>query len=145
MVCSCTQETRTVKLFRRKVISGCDSRGDAESPYLTRYTLLETRRGSLCLHVFHRSDADVMHDHPWSFVSLILWRGYREHTPRGVRRYWPGMLLFRSAEHIHRVELIEERPAVTLVLRGNFVREWGFWTARGWQSWRDYFAENACK
>lgn len=58
---------------KSKIIYGCESRGDGGSPYLTRWTLRETTLGSLYLHHFHRSDADENHDHPWPFVSLILW------------------------------------------------------------------------
>lgn len=133
-----------MKLPSRKIIYGCESRGDADSPYLTRWTLLDTRWGRVYLHVFHRSDADELHDHPWSFVSLILWRGYVEETPRGRFRRWPGSLAYRPASWRHRVDLIGGKPAVTLVVTGAPVRQWGFWTARGWQHWREYFAEKGC-
>lgn len=132
----------------KKILYGCESRGDARSPSLTRWTLLKTRRGSLCLHKFHRSDADTHHDHPWGFWSLILWRGYVEETPLGRRSVRPGRLLFRSATWRHRVILHSrggrELPAVTLVWAGPRVRNWGFFTKRGWQQWREYFAENGC-
>ncbi|MFP5276951.1 MAG: DNA methyltransferase [Acidobacteriota bacterium] len=64
----------------RRVIYGCDGRGDGDSPYLTRYTLFSTPWIHLCIHVFHRSDADELHDHPWPFASLILWGGYIEES-----------------------------------------------------------------
>ncbi len=58
---------------------------DEGNPYLTRWTLLGRRtegRTRLFLHYFHRSDyARAFHDHPWPFVSLILWPGYFENTP----------------------------------------------------------------
>ena len=128
----------------RKTIYGCEARGDAADAYLTRYTLAKRPGWQLCLHVFHRSDADELHDHPWPFWTLLLWRGYREHTPTGNRRVWPGMLLFRPATWAHRVELIRGRRAVSLVLMGRRVREWGFFTPSGWQAWRAYFAEKGC-
>ena len=159
-------------MITKKVIYGCESRGDAHSPYLTRYTVLKTRWGNLCLHVFHRSDNSERHDHPWTFVSLILWNGYIEETPSGRRRIWPGMVLRRRALWEHRVELLRptcydcmgtgashrewgecwkcggygfnERKAVTLVWMGNKEREWGFFTGNGWQNWREYFEEKGC-
>jgi hypothetical protein len=154
--------------MRKRIIKGCESRGDADSPYLTRYTLLATRWFTLCLHIFHRSDAPDLHDHPWDFWSLILWRGYIEQTPSGRRRVWPGMLLRRRAEHVHRVELlprytqqltqieympgrrvlgqrqIGHLPAVTLVLMRPRRRTWGFFTAAGWQPFLDYFTKMGC-
>lgn len=140
--------------IRKKIIYGCDSRGDAQSPYLTRWTLLDLPFLSVCLHRFHRSDADEMHDHPWPFWSVILWRGYIEETPvlmynyphgeRKRRRVWPGMILRRQACWIHRVDLVDGKEAWTLVFRGRVVREWGFWTKHGWQRWREYFRERGC-
>lgn len=127
----------------KKIIYGCDGRGDGDSPYLTRYTLLDTSLFQACVHIFHRSDGDELHDHPWPFVSVILWRGYIEETPKGRRHKWPGMILFRGAKHVHRVELVGVN-AVTLVFMGPRERPWGFFTAQGWQFWRDYFREKGC-
>lgn len=68
--------------MKKKIIYGCDTRGDAESPYLTRWTLIDGgKRFGVYLHRFHRGDADEHHDHPWAFCSIILWRGYLEETP----------------------------------------------------------------
>lgn len=133
-----------MKLISRKIIWGCESRGDAQSPYLTRYSTPKTRFGTLMIHVFHRSDAPDLHSHPWNFVSIILWRGYIEETPHGKRRKYPGMILIRPADTIHRVELIDGKPAITLVWHGNRIREWGFFTSQGWQNWKDYFKERGC-
>lgn len=131
--------------MKKKIIYGCEERGDALSPYLTRYTLLDIPdRLQICIHVFHRSDADDMHDHPWPFLSLILWRGYNEETPSGKRRKWPGMLLIRNAEHRHRVELINGKRAISLVIMGKRKRDWGFFTKSGWIQWQKYFFEKGC-
>ena len=87
-----------LRLYKsKKTIMGCSERGDGESAYLTRYVLLETRRGSLNLHHFHRSDEETMHDHPWSFWSLVLWPGYWEVTPQGRQRRWPLVPAHRPA------------------------------------------------
>lgn len=131
-------------LFQKKTIFGCEARGDANSAYLTRYTLIKTRFGQICIHVFHRSDADELHDHPWNFWTFILWRGYVEETPFGRRRLWPGMLQFRPAEHRHRVELVNGHKSITLVFMGPYRREWGFVTPSGWQQWREYFRRKGC-
>ena len=142
----------SMRLFQKKTIYGCEARGDAESAYLTRYCLIAGRFGQVAVHVFHRSDADDLHDHPWPFLSFILWRGYVEvtdeirdrHIARIGRRKIPGMMLFRRPEHQHRVELIDGKKAVTLVVMGPIVREWGFLTSEGWKQWRRYFQEKGC-
>jgi hypothetical protein len=131
-------------LMQRKIIYGCESRGDALSPYLTRVTLISCGLFAVYLHIFHRSDSTDRHDHPWNFITCILWRGYIEETPSNRRRLWPGMTQYRPAKWIHRVELVEGKRAVTLVFRGPYVREWGFYVNAGWQRWLEYFKERGC-
>lgn len=147
------------------VIRGCEGRGDKDSAYLTRVYLARTPWGTLALHIFHRSDADVHHDHPWPFWTLVLWRGYVEHyrdaetrvsgqthEPLVVnhsRRIRPLQFLFRPATFTHWVELHKspdgrEKPAVTLVWMGKKERSWGFHEASGWTYWRDYFKKKGC-
>ena len=143
-----------VELFTKKIIRGCDGRGDGDSPYLTRVSIWRSLRGSCYLHKFHRSDADDLHDHPWAFVSIILWRGYLEETEerlldgtpvRVQRRYWQGSILYRPATWQHRVVLVDDRPAFTLVFTGAVARHWGFWVDHVWVPWREYFRLKGCK
>lgn len=158
-------------MIGKKIIYGCEERGDAQSPYLTRFTLIDwPDRFQLCLHVFHRSDGPDLHDHPWGFVTLPIWRGYVEETPcfcgdgtdcdyvadrrwvcttcRGSarirRRAWPLIPLFRRATHVHRVELIDGKRAVTLILMGPRVRVWRFLTPEGWVDFKSYFRSRGC-
>lgn len=133
-----------MQFMQKKTIFGCDVRGDGDSPYLTRFTLIGTKLFQVAVHVFHRSDADDLHDHPWNFVSFIVWRGYNEQTPRGKQRVYPGMVLVRPATWVHRVELVGNRKAVTLVVMGKRRREWGMWARDGWMHWKEYFAKLGC-
>ena len=135
--------------MRKRIIYGCDGRGDGDTPYLTRYYLLDKKWMQICIHVFHRSDFDDMHDHPWNFLSIILWGGYLEETMgykrrRQRKRVWPGMFLFRRATHRHRVVLKNEKKAVSLVFMGPYIREWGFFTRNGWIHFKKYFTDNGC-
>ncbi|MGH3970512.1 MAG: hypothetical protein ACRDTV_20930, partial [Mycobacterium sp.] len=56
--------------------------GDLEAPYLLRWYLLPRNRHlNIYLHHFHRSDdPDVLHDHPWDFVSILIAGRYIEIT-----------------------------------------------------------------
>lgn len=140
--------------------------------YLTRWYLFRRKSMGLFLHLFHRSDEDrAFHDHPWNFISLILWRGYHEHTDirctlcvgglgynafspvacprcngteieRVKRRKYPGMILYRPAEWAHRVELLDGKPALTLILRFKNRREWGYHLATGWLSHDKWWSNN---
>lgn len=149
-----------MRFFTRKVLHSPDMPDD---PYLTRWTLFSCRWFQIMLHKFHRSDNAAVHDHPWSFVSLVLWRGYFEWLERrrvtddepayplwGIRllRRWPLSLAFRRAEDRHRVALLgafptrellvptHTLPAWTLVVTGPRRREWFFYPQGVRVPWR---------
>lgn len=46
--------------------------------YLRRWCIVKGPLFSIRIHQFLRDDHDVFHDHPWSFVTLILKGGYWE-------------------------------------------------------------------
>ncbi|MCW8128937.1 MAG: hypothetical protein KIS92_01005 [Planctomycetota bacterium] len=127
--------------------------------YLRRYYLVKSRwfPVGVYLHEIMRSDEDRdLHDHPWSFLSVILRGGYVEHFPdKSIRFRRPGAVVFHRAEDAHMVELpadyAERMGGVpgprgstwTLVFVGRKRRDWGFHckTADGdpmWMHWQDY-------
>lgn len=163
--------------MKKKIIKGCDVRGDGEEPYLTRWILLTKKYLHIYFHKFHRSDSPELHDHPWSFISIVLWRGYIEETfvkpPKLIpyrftkffgertvekatfsplygllgtkkKRIYPGQILYRAATHAHRVELINGKPAYTLLINFGYIRQWGFFTKNCWQHFISYFNDNKC-
>jgi len=111
------------RVFDHREIANCE-----RQIYLTRWYLLRTKPLAVFLHWFRRSDEDrALHDHPWPFITLILWRGYFEHCQDGtIRRRWPLTVHYRPAEWRHRVELIGGRKAVTIVIRFRERRLWGY-------------------
>lgn len=126
------------KFFDRREIVNCQ-----RDIYMTRWYLFRREKIGVFLHRFSRSDEDrALHDHPWSFITVILWRGYFEHTPKGSSRKWPGMMCWRPAEWRHRVELVDGKPAWTLVVRFKARREWGFWMPSGWIQWNKWWQNN---
>lgn len=130
------------KLLRRllpfKVIKVADH---PDEEYLVRWFILGSKgegdeRRSLRLHKIKLSDNRYFHDHPWKFVSVILWGSYMEHTPYGSRKFRPGMLNRKTATALHRLEL--DRPVWTLFFCGRRQRTWGFVTEKGWVPWYEY-------
>lgn len=117
------------------VITGSDG-----SPYLVRYYLFKKSWVPVFrvfLHHILRSDEDRhLHDHPWNFVSLILWRGYVEERPDGFHRRRPGHVVRRSRHDAHRLDL--KRPAWTLVFSTGKKRTWGFHVDGHWMPYRRY-------
>jgi hypothetical protein len=99
-----------------------------EEPYLFRIHLLWTPWFGVFLHRFMASDAEGLHDHPFSFVTVPLTHGYLEDTLVGTHDRKPWRARFASAEIFHRVIL---RPGTegrvwTLFIRGRFKKRWGF-------------------
>lgn len=77
-----------------------------------------------------------MHDHPWSFISIILKGGYIEHTPKDKKLYGAGSILYRPTPSIHKLEVFQ--VTTTLVITFKRIREWGFYTSNGWVQWMSY-------
>ena len=98
----------------------------------TRYQLLKTPWFNIYLHrlfapVWHPS----CHDHPWSFVTFILWNGYLERVSSGeeVRRR-AGSILYRPAEFSHNV-ITPYGTAWSLIVTSRKTRDWGFQPCKG--------------
>lgn len=90
----------------------------------TRFVLISTPWFSIFVH---RAIAETWHpqhhDHPWSFLALVLRGGYHERTPDGVT-CWRGVgsILFRRAEFAHNTK----GTWWSIVITGPKRREWGF-------------------
>ena len=127
-------------------IKRCDNQ-----PYLLRWYLLpENRFFRVYLHKFVGDDErEAMHDHPRASFSILFRGRYREITPvslddkqnEQVRIYRAISFIYRRAEHIHRVELIDGKPAWTVFMMGRKRREWGFWFPDGFKHWTKFRSE----
>lgn len=163
------QTERFISFYKKTVISRLGDNG--KESYLIRWTLFSCPWFSIKVHKILVSDDDCLHDHPWSYLSLILSGGYWEETPNlekgladavsaavnsdsedtGIiarvskrgRWYGPGSILWRPAPgSIHRLVLYE--PAMTLIITFKRVQEWGFFTKAGWIPWFKYSPQNKC-
>ncbi len=114
-------------------------------PYLERYYLfLKDRKKfpfNIFLHHFLKGDLDDLHDHPWSYSTLILKGGYWETTPAG--RFWrgPGHFRYCKANSMHRVELEPGVECWTLFMPGQQQRDWGFDVDGTWIQHEQYLKE----
>ena len=121
-------------------------------PYLFRIRIVQTPWAAIYLHDIYQPDTDAdPHDHPFSFVSIILrgWytekyypnknnlglRGFKTHGRFSVHR------MPRNAAH----RIIEADPKLkTLVLVGPRRGTWGFYTPERfvpWNEYEDYYSE----
>mgnify|MGYP006950337616 CR=1 FL=1 len=144
------------KLGRKRIVM---DRTDSE-PYLERYYLFLKDRGSfpfnVFVHKFLKSDPDDLHDHPWSYATIILKGGYYEWVPtydsQGNKlcevAVWrgPGSFRVSSADSFHRIELDPAVTCWTLFMPGPKQREWGFVQRGKWIRHDEYLIEKAiCK
>lgn len=125
--------------------------GGEDDPYMLRWHLIPRNKwlGNLYLHKFVRDDDDrALHDHPWPFVSIVLWGSYNEWVQVGdhlqiLQTRSMFNIAWNHAEHRHRVVLPRRangsvRPCWTLVFTGRKSRLWGFWCAKGFVPWYDF-------
>ena len=104
---------------------------------LLRRWFAYTRWGGVLLHKFEASDDTSLglHDHPWDFLTVILFRGYDELRAGGaVKRRLPGTISYRRAETLHAIRLRNARPSWSVCIIGRRRRSWGFMTQDGWRS-----------
>lgn len=121
--------------------------GAPECPLLYRWKLAGFGDGpKLMLHWFlpNRSETDF-HDHPRSFVTVVLWGSYEDVRLAPSGAVYDGVLdrvkaptvRFRRAEHTH-YTVAGPHGCLTLALFGRRRRRWGFWRAGEWWPWQAY-------
>lgn len=114
---------------------------EGDGVYLTRWRIVQTPWGGLYLHRMEGPDPRAtLHDHPWSFLSLILRGGYVERRldPMTMRvdeghrvRWWNRM----RATDAHSIRSLLRVPTWTLLLVGKRRRTWGYLEGPAWQHW----------
>lgn len=121
--------------------------------YLRRWYLLSTPWFGIYLHKILTPDKDRdLHDHPWAFLSMVLWGGYDEalgvnamdsvmqgYRPFSViRRRTVFSIAHRHAHDAHRITRLHRSPTWTFLVVGKRRRSWGFYTANGYVDWKRY-------
>jgi hypothetical protein len=116
--------------------------GGRVNPYLERWWIIpRNEQQNVYLHRILRNDDDrALHDHPWENASYVIAGSYREITPDGTFIRNPGDFVQRPATALHRLELIDGEPCISLFTTGPKLREWGFDCPKGWVNWRDFTA-----
>jgi hypothetical protein len=122
---------------------------DVDSEYILRLHVLKTPWGAICLHWLNKPDAEPwLHDHPVSFLSIILTGSYAEvratHGLDGWRQTrvklnrWFNFV--RASEHDRHRIILCRKNTLTLCFMGPKTRTWGFHMPTGWISWQEYYA-----
>ena len=117
---------------------------DLDSPddvYLRRTMWIKFLRLGVYTHRIYRSDyARCEHDHPWSFLTIILRGGYEEEIDGKTFVRKPGYIGWRRRGFKHRITRLLKGPALTLVIRFRDKGHWYFYNGRGEKPlhWQDY-------
>lgn len=118
---------------------------DRKRDYLHRWSLWLPGGLSLKIHKIVRPDNDrCEHDHPWWFIRVILWGGYREiikgqsydrlpWRPWAFWRIYPCLPSFQ-----HKIIELFKDANYSLVLCGRNKGTWGFKTKKGWIPWQKF-------
>ena len=96
---------------------------DKAEPFMIRYYLLFRKRPSwfpfnILVHKILKSDLGDLHDHYWSYLTIILKGGYWETTENGTFWRGPGYIGFRKASDRHSLKIPEGKTAWTLLIAG---------------------------
>jgi hypothetical protein len=92
----------------------------------TRYKIWCTRWFNIYLHKLYAPQwHPECHDHPWSFVTIILWPGYLENVNDHIFQRVPGSILYRPATFSHNV-ITPYGTSWSLVITGPKIQDWGF-------------------
>jgi len=96
---------------------------DKAEPFIVRYYLLFRNRPkwfpfNILIHKLLKSDLGNLHDHYWSYITIILKGGYWETMEKGTFWRRPGYMGFRRKSDRHSLKVPEGKPAWTLLLVG---------------------------
>lgn len=130
-----------------------------DEPYLERYYVFLKDRANfpfnVFLHKFLKSDPDDLHDHPWSYATLILRGGYWEWIPQYDSQgkvtcqigKWrgPGHFRISRANSYHRIELDPGVECWSLFMPFKKVRDWGFLSKGRWVQHEQYLEQRSKK
>lgn len=133
--------------------------------YLQRWWVIpKNNYFNIYLHRFNSSDEDrANHDHPWWNISILINGAYNEHLPKYpekwisegnreeiVKKRYPFIPIYRAANVIHRIELIDDnrnenidgpiqgKPIWTIFITGPKVKDWGFWCPQGFRNHKEF-------
>ncbi len=110
----------------------------ATGVYMRRW-YIETPWFSIRLHHWLTGDdTRAHHDHPWDFLTLVLFGGYTDCSADKAERMTLGRLAFRRATHRHTVK-VDPGGCWTLLLTGPKLRYWGFWVKDKFVKANKYF------
>ena len=92
-------------------------------PFMVRYYPLFRKRPkwfpfNIFIHKILKSDRGDLHDHYWSYFTIILKGGYWETRENGTFWRGPGYIGFRKGTDRHSLRIPEGKSAWTMIFVG---------------------------
>jgi hypothetical protein len=113
-----------MKLINKQIVSLPSD--DKKFTYIVRYMPWFTSR---VMVNFIYGDSGVLHSHPWSYFTFILWGGYKETIIKDgklvTKNRYPGWFSYRKYSNFHQVEPLGKR-CITFFIRGKEIKHTKF-------------------
>lgn len=127
-------------VLRRMVLRRADG-----VAYLDRIRLIQTPWFAIYVHRFDAPDPGIdLHDHPWSFLTMVVKGGYTERRAdtRRPDQWWredrrPFIPRIMRLGECHTIEAVAPGSR-SIVITGRRCRKWGFYVPAGWIRHEDY-------
>jgi hypothetical protein len=132
------------KLLRHQAV--CLPSDNNKIERITRYSL-SFLIDRVCINIL-KKEIPYLHSHPWNFVSIVLWGGYKEtrfidgKITEEIHK--PGSIIYRKYDDFHIVTPLKDK-AITLFFRskplvkasqylinGEIVSDTKFWLSQGY-------------
>lgn len=82
---------------------------------------------SVYLHIIHKADEDKhLHNHPWSFISLVLWGRYIERLEDKLVNRYPLQVSYRRKNVFHKIHMLLSKKVITLNIMFSKQNNWGY-------------------
>ena len=95
--------------------------------HFRRWEILKTRWGSIWIHGIYKEDQDpYLHNHPWDFISVVLFGKYLEKTEDKFITQSFGKINVRDGSKYHKIFKLYTKSVYTLFIVSNVKREWGY-------------------
>lgn len=118
---------------------------EVPSEYIVRLHVVKTPWFAICVHWLNKVDPEpFLHDHPVTFLSLILRGGYGELRKDGYHYHRWYNFIRATILDPHTINFVQPHT-VTLALMGPKIRDWGYHTPKGWVPWKQYNRETYFK
>lgn len=96
--------------------------------HFRRWNIISTPWFNIYLHGIYKRDEELhLHNHPWTFISIVLKGWYSEKLEGGhLNVRYPGNFVKRKPDDFHKIDSIHSKSVYTLNFVWNKQNTWGY-------------------